>query len=172
MANEEWLGIARNYSLLSDAARADYWKQLAPEHQAALREALILLASSGGASPATRLETSPRARRGCGSPIAAGCVGIIVGCVLTVGAELAAIMMGVHAVSDAFRSVSGGSSSGGASSGPDDQGQAVEQPDPLDPMSPEGMAWRKRHQEELDAERRQRQRENGEVVLDDPGPNH
>lgn len=169
MTSEEWRQIAHNYSFLSEPARADYWRQLTPDQQAALRDALAVSGSAGASLTATQPQ-SPRARRGCGGPIAMGCIGMILGSMLTVAAEIAAVMMGVQAVSDAFHSVSSSSASAGSTSdASDDQGaQAVERYDPLDPHGPEAMAYRKRKQEEQNAERWQRARENGEIALDDP----
>lgn len=114
MATEEWQEIARKYSLLSEEARADYWRQLTPDQQESLRDTLAIAPLGATASDATRGQPPTRARRGCGSPVAAGCIGMILGCILTIGAEVAAVMMGAHAVSDVF---SGTSSRGTVSSG-------------------------------------------------------
>lgn len=108
MATEEWLEAARRYTRLSDSARAEYWQRLTPDQQQALRDALT---SSGGevtAASVTRGQSPASARRGCGGPAAAGCLGLILGCVLTVGAEIAALMMGVQAVGNAVQELSSG----------------------------------------------------------------
>jgi len=112
MATEEWQEAARNYSLMSTRAKAEYWGQLTPDQQNALRDALASLGPGG----ATLGQSPAPARRGCSSPLFAGCIGMILGCVLTLGAEVALVMMGVQAVSDTFGGLSGGTaSSGGAS---------------------------------------------------------
>jgi len=114
MATEAWLEAARNYNLLGDRERAKYWEQLTPEQQDALRDALASLQLGDTAAPAAIEQTPAPARRGCGGPLATGCLGMILGAVLTVGIEVAALMMGVQMVSDAIQGLSDESPSGGS----------------------------------------------------------
>jgi hypothetical protein len=110
MATESWRDAAQAYNLLNESARAEYWRQLTPEQQEALRGALASLQAEAAASPASPAQQPASARSGCGGPLAAGCLGVILGVVLTIGAEIAAVMMGVQAVGDAFNKMSRGSS--------------------------------------------------------------
>lgn len=119
MATEVWLEAARNYNRMDDRARAEYWKQLTPEQQDALRDALATFQPAAVAGPAGIEQASAPARRGCSSPLAAGCIGMILGCVITIGIEIAAVMMGVHAVSDTLGNLGGGGA--GSSSAPTTQ---------------------------------------------------
>jgi hypothetical protein len=106
MPTEEWLTAARNYALLSEPARAEYWGRLTPDQQNALREALAVAGPSAAVAntvvanaPVARPAASPApAKSGCGGPIAAGCVGVILGIILTVAAEVAIVMMGFQSV--------------------------------------------------------------------------
>jgi len=116
MATEVWLEAARNYNRMDDRARAEYWKQLTPEQQDALRDALATFQPAAVAGPAGIEPASAPARRGCASPLAAGCIGMILGCVITIGVEIAAVMMGVQAVGNAVGSLGGGGA--GVSSAP------------------------------------------------------
>jgi hypothetical protein len=109
MATDSWRDAAQAYNLLNESARAEYWRQLTPEQQEALRGALASLQAEAAASPASLARQPAPARSGCGAPLAAGCLGLILGIVLTIGAEIAAVMMGVQAVGDAFNKVSRGS---------------------------------------------------------------
>jgi len=106
MATEVWIEAARNYNRMDDRARAEYWKQLTPEQQDTLRDALATFQPASVAGPAG-IEQAP-ARRGCASPLAVGCMGMILGCVITIGVEIIAVMMGVQAVGDAFSNLGGG----------------------------------------------------------------
>lgn len=115
MATEAWLEAARNYNRMNDRARAEYWKQLTPEQQDALRDALASSRSNVLASPVRTDPASAPVRRGCGGPLTAGCVGMILGSIITIGLEIAALMMGVQAVGDALDNLSGGSNSSTAS---------------------------------------------------------
>ena len=108
MATDSWRDAAQAYNLLNESARAEYWRQLTPEQQEALRGALASLQAEAAASPANLARQPAPARGGCGGPLAAGCLGLILGIVLTIGAEIAAVMMGVQAVGDAFNRVSRG----------------------------------------------------------------
>ena len=93
MATEAWLEAARSYNRLDERARVEYWNRLTPEQREALREALASPQLNGVvASPVAAPASSPAApaRSGCGGPLAAGCVGVILGCLLTLGAEVAA----------------------------------------------------------------------------------
>jgi hypothetical protein len=112
MATESWRDAAQAYNLLNESARAEYWRQLTPEQQEALRGALASLQAEAVASPVSPVRGPAPARSGCGGPLAAGCLGVILGVVLTIGAEIAAVMMGVQAVGDAFNKVSRGGSWG------------------------------------------------------------
>jgi hypothetical protein len=112
MATESWRDAAQAYNLLNESARAEYWRQLTPEQQEALRGALASLQAEAAASPASPTRQPAPARSGCGGPLAAGCLGVILGVVLTIGAEIVAVMMGAQAVGDAFNKVSRGSSWG------------------------------------------------------------
>src|SRR6185295_7014609 len=126
MATQEWLDAARNYSLMSESARSEYWKQLTPDQQGALSEALASsevgtgtpntasAASSTGAEAwtgSTVTTGTTGTKRGCGGPVGAGCLGMILGCVLTIGAEFAAVSAGIGAIGRMFDGYSGGSSS-------------------------------------------------------------
>lgn len=108
MATESWREAAQAYNLLNESARAEYWRQLTPEQQEALRGALASLQAEAGALPVSPAWEPAPVRRGCGGPLAAGCLGLILGIVLTIGAEIVAVMMGVQAVGDAFNKVSPG----------------------------------------------------------------
>ena len=104
MAGQEWLEEARKYGNLSERDRSEYWQQLTPAQQHALTTALSTMSQNTPSAPT---------RRGCSSPMAAGCVGVILGVVLTISAEVALLLMGVTAVSDTLQSFSG--SNGGSS---------------------------------------------------------
>ena len=132
MASQEWLEEARKYGLLSERERSEYWQQLTPAQQHALTAAL---------STASQNTSSAPARRGCSSPVAAGCIGMMLGAFLTVGAEVALLLMGVQAVSDTLQSFS----PGGAGS------PAPAAPANLDDLTPQellaycGTEWEKEH---------------------------
>lgn len=114
MATQEWLDAARNYSLMSESARSEYWQQLTPDQQGALSDALAATeagsgtpntASSTGAAGWTgstgRTGTTGK-KKGCGGPIGAGCLGMILGCILTIGVEFAAVSAGIDAIGKMF----------------------------------------------------------------------
>lgn len=117
MATQEWLDAARNYSLMTESARSEYWNQLTPDQQGALSEALAATEVGSGspntyrATVATGTPGTTGARRGCGGPIGAGCLGMILGCVLTIGVEFALVLAGIDAIGKMFSDYSGGSSS-------------------------------------------------------------
>ena len=120
MATQEWLDAARNYSLMTESARSEYWNQLTPDQQGALSEALAATEVGTGApntysaTAATGTPGTPGttgAKRGCGGPIGAGCLGMILGCVLTIGVEFALVLTGIDAIGKMFSGYSGGSSS-------------------------------------------------------------
>ena len=120
MATQEWLDAARNYSSMPESARSEYWNQLTPDQQGALRDALAVTEVGNGtpntysATAATGAAGTPGttgARRGCGGPIGAGCLGMILGCVLTIGVEFALVLAGIDAIGKMFNGYSGGSSS-------------------------------------------------------------
>ncbi len=77
-----------------------------PGAKEALRGALAALQAEAAASPVHPAREPAPARSGCGGPLAAGCLGVLLGIVLTIGAEIAAVMMGVQAVGDAFKKMS------------------------------------------------------------------
>ncbi len=104
MATQEWLEAARNYSLISESARAEYWQQLTPEQQEALREALDA-SQVATTTPSVTSETGTK--RGCGGPVGAGCLGMILGCILTIGIEIAIISAGIDAVGEMLSGLSG-----------------------------------------------------------------
>jgi len=101
MQTEYWQGEARKYALLSDQARAEYWAGLTSQQQHDLQEAL-----SG-----VRSDAKPK-KRGCSGPLASGCLGMILGAIITIGIEISLVMMGVQAISDTFNSMAGGGTAG------------------------------------------------------------
>jgi hypothetical protein len=116
MPTEEWLTAARNYAQLPEPARAEYWGRLTPDQQNALREALAMTTPAAAVAntavantavanaPVARPAASPApAKSGCGGPIAAGCAGVILGCILTIAAEVAIVMMGFQSVDGMIR---------------------------------------------------------------------
>lgn len=117
MASREWLDAARMYSRMSAKARAEYWGKLTPDQQADLRAALDSLGVASVAAQPDSGKAQVRSSRGCSSPLAAGCIGMIIGCVITLLLEFTAVIMGVSAVSDFFREASGRSGSSSNSPG-------------------------------------------------------
>ena len=109
MVSQDWQEEARKYGRLSERERSEYWQQLTPEQQHALTAALSTMPQNTSSTPA---------RRGCSGPLASGCIGMILGIVLTIGAEVVLLSMGVRAVSDTFQSVSGSSDDSASSADP------------------------------------------------------
>jgi hypothetical protein len=135
MATEDWKEAAFNYNLMSERARAEYWGQLTPDQQNALREALT---STGNGEMSSRVagdDASTQPQSGCGSRIAAGCIGLILGVLFTVGLEIAAVMMGVSAIGDALQGFSGGNG-GGSTTSPNTNPTSAGRPPGIDPNDP------------------------------------
>jgi ferric-dicitrate binding protein FerR (iron transport regulator) len=77
METEAWLEAARNYNLLNERARAEYWNQLTPEQQDALREASASSQPDASVSSVKTERASAPARRA--SPVVAAVVTAVVG---------------------------------------------------------------------------------------------
>ena len=99
MADTAWLSEARKYGAMSEQSRATYWQQLSTEQQAALLDAINALS----ASPRPALISSGRQpKSGFGKTLAVGCMGMVLGCVITVGAEVILVLQGFHMLGDAI----------------------------------------------------------------------
>lgn len=112
--NPEWQEAARVYNGLGDSDRAAYWAELGPEQQRMLEQALK------ETQPALQYHAAPP-RKQFFKTAMAGCVGMILGSLLTLAVEFLALSAGVQAVANIFKG--GGPSAGDAS-----------EVDPLDPM--------------------------------------
>jgi hypothetical protein len=83
---DPWLAAARHYSQLSDPGRASYWNQLGPEQQAALTAALQHMAIPTPAAPVALVK-----KGGLFSVATVGCLGFVLGAVLTVAVQVAGL---------------------------------------------------------------------------------
>jgi hypothetical protein len=104
MANQEWIEAARAYRAMTEAQRAEYWQQLSTAQQQELMSALELPEPAASASTA-------EPRSGCGPKIGIGCLGMLVGAVLTISLEAALVMRGVHFLGDIVGDLSSNSQS-------------------------------------------------------------
>ena len=112
----EWSEAAQRYRLMTERAQLDLWNQLSPAEREALSEALnstpanpseaelsvVSEVHERGDVDTADSKKEPR-RKGCFGPFFFGCTGVILGVVLTIGAEVALVMMGVQAVSDVLQ---------------------------------------------------------------------
>ena len=89
-AGDLWDGAARAYATMNDRARAAYWTGLTPDQQTLLR---VALANTLRSVMQSRGDTSTRN---------AGCIGVILGSVLTIALELWVITLGVDAFKREF----------------------------------------------------------------------
>ena len=98
--DQAWVDAARAYNSMDERGRHAYWNQLTPEQQAALTEALAAVAPV--AQPRTPTAAGPEAprRRGLFGTFAIGCTGVILGVILTIAFEIAAIARGIDVFSD------------------------------------------------------------------------
>jgi hypothetical protein len=105
--DRSWMDAARSYNSMNEEERHAYWNQLTPEQQAALTEALAAVASE--AQPRTIAAASPVSSepRRRGGTFAFGCMGFILGVILTLAVEFAALAKGIGALKDVFSSPSG-----------------------------------------------------------------
>lgn len=105
MTDQAWLRAAHAYRGMNEEARRAYWQQLSPDQQQALTaaiESLRVPASTSAPGP------TPVTGRGCSSPLAKGCLWMILGSAITIGAEVLLLMQGVQMLRDAIGGVSGG----------------------------------------------------------------
>lgn len=96
--DQAWIDAARAYDAMDERGRYAYWNQLTPEQQAALQEAL----AASAVQPTAAIAADPKTagRRGFFGTFAIGCTGVILGVILTIAVEIAAIAKGVGAVTD------------------------------------------------------------------------
>lgn len=87
-----WLDAAHAYSRMSEADRVAYWNRLDSEQQGLLQLALAQRSASGSAP------IKPAKRSGCLRTGSIGCLGVIVGIVFTIAAEIILINAGVDAL--------------------------------------------------------------------------
>lgn len=134
MEQREWIEAARRYSKMSTAERAQYWEQLTPEQRASLQAALERNSGTGR-------------KRGCGGPLVAGCGGMILGVILTIGAEVALVMMGVQAVVDSLEGFSTAGANQAPAAGPNDlDGVNLEDVNPYELLQYCGTEWEERYE--------------------------
>lgn len=97
--DRSWIDAARSYNSMSEQERHAYWNRLTPEQQAALTEALAAVASEAQpkamAAAGGPVSSEPRRR---GGTFAVGCMGFILGVILTVAVEVAAVAKGISAL--------------------------------------------------------------------------
>lgn len=104
MTDHAWLQAAHAYLGMNEEARRSYWQRLSPDQQQALTAAIESLKVTAGTATAG---SAPGTRRGC-SPLAKGCLWMILGSAITIGAEVLLLMQGVQMIRDAIGGVSGG----------------------------------------------------------------
>ena len=81
---DPWLEAARQYARLDNTGRASYWSQLDLEQQAALTSALQRIAVPASAAPVA----SERKGGGIFSIATVGCLGFVLGVVLTIAVQV------------------------------------------------------------------------------------
>lgn len=87
--SQEWRRAARHYRRLDEEGRELYWRDLSPEQQRFLADALSLR------------------QRGWGRSLAIGCSGMFIGATLIILVQIAALVRGVQFVGNAMEDVSG-----------------------------------------------------------------
>lgn len=102
MVDTVWLSEARRYDAMNERSRTTYWQQLSSEQQAALVEAINALKASTPAPMASGPGDARKAKGSSGRTLAVGCMGMILGCLLTVAVEVLLVLQGVQMVGDAI----------------------------------------------------------------------
>jgi ferric-dicitrate binding protein FerR (iron transport regulator) len=87
---------------MNERLRTAYWQQLSSEQQAALVEALDALRSSTPQQVPSGPADARKAKGSSGRTLAVGCLGMILGCLLTVAVEVMLVLQGVQMVGDAI----------------------------------------------------------------------
>ena len=94
-----WEEAARHYATLDQKGREAYWKQLTPEQQGELGRWLQQApAASATVEVAKPVSNGSRAASG----LFFGCAGFIVGVILTIGVQVAAVIAGIGAIGELF----------------------------------------------------------------------
>lgn len=101
--DRSWMDAARSYNSMNERERHAYWNQLTPEQQAALTEALAAVALEAQPKAVAAVSSEPRRQR---STFAVGCVGVILGVILTLAVEAIVLAKGISALGDIFSSPS------------------------------------------------------------------
>jgi hypothetical protein len=98
--DRSWIDAARSYNSMNEQERHAYWNQLTPEQQTALTEALAAVAveAQPRATAAAGPASSESQRRGPFGTFAIGCTGFLLGVILTVAVEVAAVAKGISAM--------------------------------------------------------------------------
>jgi hypothetical protein len=122
--DRSWMDAARSYNSMNETERHAYWNQLTPEQQTALTEALAAVAVEAqprAIAVASPMSSEPR-RRGPFGTFAIGCTGFVLGVILTVAVEVAAVAKGISVL-------------GGALSTPSEPAPPREEPQPTPDQS-------------------------------------
>jgi hypothetical protein len=102
MVDTVWLSEARRFDAMNERSRTTYWQQLSSEQQAALVEALNALKASTPGQMASGPGDARKAKVSSGRTLAVGCIGMILGCLLTMAVEAILVLQGVQMVGDAI----------------------------------------------------------------------
>lgn len=102
MVDAAWFNEARRYDSMDERSRLTYWTQLSPEQQAALVEALGALTAPTSQVTPSETADARKARGSSGRTLAVGCLGMILGCLLTVAFEIILVLQGVQMVGNAI----------------------------------------------------------------------
>lgn len=102
MVDAVWLAEARRYDAMNEGSRTTYWRQLSSEQQAALVEAINALKVSTPEPITSGSGDVRKAKGSSGRTLAVGCMGMILGCLVTVVVEVILVLQGVQMIGDAI----------------------------------------------------------------------